>query len=167
MSLFQLEFVTSYLLMRKITSQLQLSHITLKWSHGRKGINIFIAKIKKKKIANYVLPEHHRSKGLPRWGSSKESACQCRRHKRHWFDPWAGKIPWSKKWQLTSVFLPGKFHEQRSLVGCSPWGCKESNAPECTHAHTQLQRLSFLERPKPWTPLLGKVFLSWRKGYGS
>src|SRR5574337_89658 len=32
----------------------------------------------------------------------------------------------SRKWQHTPVFLPGKLHEQRSLVGYSPWGCKES-----------------------------------------
>ena len=30
------------------------------------------------------------------------------------------------KWQPTLVFLPGGFQGQRSLVGCSPWGCKES-----------------------------------------
>ena len=36
------------------------------------------------------------------------------------------KIPWSGKWQPTPVFLPGKDHGQRNLVGCSPWGCKES-----------------------------------------
>ena len=35
---------------------------------------------------------------LPRWHSDKESACQCRRCKRHGFDPWIGKIPWSRKW---------------------------------------------------------------------
>ena len=35
-----------------------------------------------------------------------------------------GKIPWRRKWQPTPVFLPGKSHEQRSLVDCSPWGCK-------------------------------------------
>ena len=34
------------------------------------------------------------------------------------------KIPWRKKWQPTPVFLPGKSHEQRSLVGYSPWGYK-------------------------------------------
>ena len=33
------------------------------------------------------------------------------------FDPWVGKIPWRKKWQPTPVFLPGKSHGQRSLVG--------------------------------------------------
>ena len=32
--------------------------------------------------------------------------------------------PWRRKWQPTPVFLPGKFHEQSSLVGYSPWGCK-------------------------------------------
>ena len=55
----------------------------------------------------------------------KESACQCRIRKRCRFDPWAGKITWSGKWQLTPVFLPGKFHRQRILVGFSPWGLKE------------------------------------------
>ena len=38
----------------------------------------------------------------------KESACQCRRCRRHRFDPWVRKIPWQRKWQLISVFLPGK-----------------------------------------------------------
>ena len=31
---------------------------------------------------------------------------------------------WRRKWQPTPVFLPGKSHGQRSLVGCSPWGCR-------------------------------------------
>ena len=29
-------------------------------------------------------------------------------------------------------FLPGEYHEQRNLVGYSPWGCKESYMPEAT-----------------------------------
>ena len=32
------------------------------------------------------------------------------------------KIPWSREWQPTPVFLPGESHGQRSLVGYSPWG---------------------------------------------
>ena len=44
-----------------------------------------------------------------------------------WFDPWIGKIPWRRKWPPTPVFLPGEFHGQRSLVGYSPWGRKESD----------------------------------------
>ena len=51
-----------------------------------------------------------------------------------WFSPWVGKIPW--KWQPTPVFLPGKFHRQRSPAGFSPWGCKESDTTEHTHTHT-------------------------------
>ena len=35
--------------------------------------------------------------------------------------------------QPTPVFLPGKFHGQRSLVGYSPWGRKESDVTERLH----------------------------------
>ena len=59
--------------------------------------------------------------GFPGSSIGKESACQCRRHGRHGFDPWVGKVPWRKKWQPTAVFLPGKSHGQKSLVGYSPW----------------------------------------------
>ena len=45
-------------------------------------------------------------------------------------DPWDGKIPWRRKWQSTSVFLPGKSHGQRSLGGYSPWQHKESDKTE-------------------------------------
>ena len=67
---------------------------------------------------------------LPRWCRGKQSVCQCRRCKRRGFDPWVGKIPWGRKWQPTPVFLLGKSHVQRSLVGCSPWGHKESDMTE-------------------------------------
>ena len=62
---------------------------------------------------------------FPRWHSSKESACQCRRHKRCGFDPWVRKIPWRRKWQPTTVFLPGEFNGQRSLVGYSQTGLSD------------------------------------------
>ena len=45
----------------------------------------------------------------------------------------AGKMLWSRKWQLTPVFSPGKFHGQRILAGYSPWGRKESDMTEHTH----------------------------------
>ena len=63
--------------------------------------------------------------GLPRWLSGKESACQCRRCRTHRSNPWVRKIPWRRKWEPTPVFLPGKFHRQKSLAACSPWDCKE------------------------------------------
>ena len=63
-------------------------------------------------------------KRLPKWLSGEESASQSKRRRRHEFDPWVGKIPWRRKQQPTPVFLPGKSHGQRSLVGNSPWGLK-------------------------------------------
>ena len=44
----------------------------------------------------------------------------------------AGRYPrsWRRQWQATPVFLPGEFPGQRSLVGHSPWGCKESHTTE-------------------------------------
>ena len=76
------------------------------------------------------------SLGFPGCASDKEPPCQCRRHKRCRFDSWVRKIPWSGKWQPTPVFLPGKSHGQRSLVGYSPWSSKE----------TQLKQLSMLSK---------------------
>ena len=36
---------------------------------------------------------------FPGGASGQEPACHCRRHKRHGFDPWVGKIPCRRKWQ--------------------------------------------------------------------
>jgi len=58
--------------------------------------------------------------GFPGGARGKEPACQSRKHERHEFDPWVGKIPWRRAWQPTPVFLPGESHGQRSLVGYSP-----------------------------------------------
>ena len=54
------------------------------------------------------------------------------------FDLWLGKIPWSRKWQPTPIFLSGDSHGQRNLVGFCLQGCKESDMNEhmCTHTHT-------------------------------
>ena len=51
----------------------------------------------------------------------------CLRCRRPGFNPWVRKIPWRREWQPTPVFLPGKYHGQRSLVGYSLWGHKESD----------------------------------------
>ena len=64
--------------------------------------------------------------------SGKEPAYQCRRWKTPGFNPWVKKIPWRTARQPTPVFLPGKSHRQRSLVCCSPVGCKESDTTEVT-----------------------------------
>ena len=52
--------------------------------------------------------------------------------KRFGFDPWVGKIPWRRAWQLALVVLPGDSHGQRSLAGSGPCSCKESDMTEAT-----------------------------------
>ena len=75
----------------------------------------------------------HMGRFKSRWRSGKESAYRFRRRQRRGFDPWVRKIPWSRKWQRTPVFLLGKFHGQRSLVGYSPRGHKELDTTEWAH----------------------------------
>ena len=71
--------------------------------------------------------------GLPWWLSSKESACNTGD---------AGEIPGSRRspgggnGNPLQHFLPGKFHGQRSLVGYSPWGRKETRLS----THTQFYK---------------------------
>ena len=65
--------------------------------------------------------------GLPWWLSGKESACDAGDLGSI---PGLGRFPWRGKWQPTPVFLPGEFHGQRSLVGYSPWGYKQSDMTE-------------------------------------
>ena len=65
---------------------------------------------------------------LPQWLSGKE----CRSCRKHRINPWVKKILWRRKWQPIPIFLPEKSHGQRSLVGCSPWGHKESDMNEAT-----------------------------------
>ena len=74
--------------------------------------------------------------------------------------------PWRRKWKPTPVFLPGEFHEQRTLVGLSPWGRKESDTTmQITHTcleYVSLDRickLSLLGTLRQW--LFDKYFFSW------
>ena len=56
------------------------------------------------------------------------------------FDPWVGKIPWRRKWQPTPVFLPGKSHGQKSLVGYSPWGRRVRHSLATIRTHMNRRR---------------------------
>ena len=50
--------------------------------------------------------------------------------------------------QPTPVFLLGKSHEQRDLVGYGPWGHKESDTTEVTstqHIRIQMNRVGSLK----------------------
>ena len=69
---------------------------------------------------------------------------------------------WRRKWLPTPVLLPGEFHGQRSLLGYSPWGCKEWGQDWVTNTHTHKHKqllanfavLSFLEvfSRQHWSP---------------
>ena len=49
--------------------------------------------------------------------------------------PGLGRSTGEGKWQHTSILLPGKSHGWRSMVGYSPWGCKESDMTERLDFH--------------------------------
>ena len=88
---------------------------------------------------------------FPGGASGNEPGCQCRRRKRHRFEPWVGKILWRRARQPTPVFLPGESHGQRSLVGYSPWGHKESDMTEVISMHTACTCLSLSHEIQKWT----------------
>ena len=74
-----------------------------------------------------------RLRGLPRWLWGKESACQCKRHERHGFNPWVKKIPSRREWQPTPGFLPGESQAQRSLASyTTSWVRKELDMTKST-----------------------------------
>ena len=70
----------------------------------------------------------------------KEPVCQCRRWKRHRFDPCVGKISWRRAPQPTPIFLPGKSHGQKGLAGYSPWSHRELDMTEHTCTHSIISR---------------------------
>ena len=64
--------------------------------------------------------------GFPGGTSGKESASQCKRHKRPGFDIWVRKIPWRRTWQPTPMFLPGRIPQIENpdgpqSVGSQSW----------------------------------------------
>ena len=64
---------------------------------------------------------------LPGGSDGKESACNTG---DRGLIPGSGRSPEEGNGYPTPIFLLGEFHRQRNLVGCSPWGCKESDMTE-------------------------------------
>ena len=93
-----------------------------KWQTGSQ-----VSRLETRCLVMAVLPNHY---SLVKTHNHR----QCRRPKRYGFDPWVRKTPWSKEWQPTPIFLPGKFEGQRSLVGCSSWGRRVRH--NYTHGHS-------------------------------
>ena len=72
-----------------------------------------------------------------RWHSGKESVCQCRRYRRRSFNPWVGKIPWSRKWHSHSSILAWKIPWTEDPGGLqSMKRVRHDWAAEYTRAHT-------------------------------
>ena len=83
---------------------------------------------------------------------------------------------WRRQWHPTAVFLPGKSHGWRSLVGYSPWGCEESDTTEQLHFHFSVScigegngnplQCSCLENPRDrgaWWAAVSGVTQSWTR----
>ena len=91
-------------LLHQVFMRIEIKHMHLNTSkHSRNSSSSFL------QILNHY-------PGFP-GGSVVKNLPSCR---RHGFNPQFGKIPWRRKCQPTPVFLPGKSHGPRSLVGYSP-----------------------------------------------
>ena len=94
--------------------------------------------------------------GLRQGGSVVKKACPCRRRRRRGFDPWVRRIPWRRKWQITPVFLPGKFMDRGA------WWATVHRVPKSWHDWVTFTHTMGWRR---WlTFLYGKVsaLISWR-----
>ena len=74
-------------------------------------------------------------KFFPCGANHKEISRQCRKHKSHEFNPWVGKIPWSRAWQPTPAWLSGKSQGQGVKQATVHSVRKESGTNDCTHSH--------------------------------
>ena len=68
--------------------------------------------------------------GLPRWLSGEESAWQCKEAQEIWVWSLGQEDPLEEEMATRSSILAWEMPEQRSLVGYSPWGCKELDTTE-------------------------------------
>ena len=59
-----------------------------------------------------------------------------------WLDAWVAKIPWRRAWLSTLVFFQENSQGQRSLMGYSPWGLKESDTTKYSTAQSWLEEVS-------------------------
>ena len=119
------------------------------WNLGswryRQGANSFpynITKLSSRKGTSFYISTNKMQGNCfyPWWLGRFRICLQCRRPR---FDAWVRKIPWRKEWLPTPVFLPGETHGQRSLVGYSPWGRKESDTTGwLTHTFSMYYQIS-------------------------
>ena len=101
------------------------------WYHGRMSIKVINIQINSHKSYHFLSSCHMTYTALGHLELLSHLS----------FDPGVGNIIWSRRWQPTPVFLPGKSHGQRSLVGYRLWGLKELDRTE--HARALHTLISF------------------------
>ena len=83
------------------------------------------------------------------WLSGKKSTCQCKRHRRHEFEPWVRKIPWRGKWQPATLFFawriprteePGGLQSTGSQKATHNWACPHAAAITISEGQTKRLR---------------------------
>ena len=89
---------------------------------------MYVLSVMHNSLLVFFLDQFRSEKCVPQCGRlvahGKESTCQCRTPE---LNPCITKTPWRRKWQPTPVFLPGESQGQRSLVGYSPWGHRDTD----------------------------------------
>ena len=95
----------------------------------------FIATVSLSRTLTYLIFQRTQESrhGLPRGVSGKEPACQCRRHNRHGFDPWVGRIPWRRKWHPLQYSFLGN-PKDRGAWQATVHGVAESDMTGHAHA---------------------------------
>ena len=111
--------------LHRFSSSVVVSGCSLSWSELK--VHIDVKKLSPVQLVFLKTVEGYWASQVTQW---ERIHPQCRRHKRCRFYPWVGKMPWNGKWQPTLVFLPGKIQWERSLAGCSLWGCQELDMTE-------------------------------------
>ena len=95
---------------------------------------------------------------FPDGASSKESACQCRRHKRHVFDSWVRKVPWRRKWHPLQKIFHWKIPWTEDPDGLQTMWLQEKSWTELMTEHTCIPDRQY---PHCYISLLSFLELSW------
>ena len=113
--------------------------VDLKWSAGN--------------WLQQVNPTHINLLGFPGGSVVKNSPAK-QEMQETWVRSLGQEDPLEEEMATYSSIFAGKSHGQRTLVGYSPWGCKESDVTECTHTHTHTPQASTPCRELPGGPVV-------------
>ena len=111
---------------------------------------------------NFKMHLHKPTMGFPGGVSGKEAVSQCRRRKRHRFNPWIGKILGRRAWQPTPVFFHGESHRQRSLAVIA----KRLTQPNWLGMHQALIEKPLVNQTSIYFTYV-QIFRSWSWSWGS